>query len=312
MSEHRQDPKTLGWRLYGVQPVFQTPFREDEHVDFDTLAREIDWIFDSGANGVVMAMASETLRLSTGERKELAEHVHRFVAGRGTTTISVGAESALVSEQLAIHAREIGADAVMAIPPVATPASEAEILRYYQRIIEATDLGVVIQDASAYVGRPMPIDLQAGLFRSYGPRIMFKPEAQPLGPQLSALFEATGKSAAILEGSGGIVLVDSFYRGAAGTMPGADLVDVIVALWRALEEGDESKVDRLSLPLVSIISKLPSLDAYVAVEKYLLKKRGVFTNTVVRGPVGFQLDDLTRQEMDRLLGMLIRAMEQEA
>ena len=60
-------------KLSGVLPVFQTPYHEDESIDADTLAREIAWLYDCGADGIVMAMVSEILRLSSEERRELAE-----------------------------------------------------------------------------------------------------------------------------------------------------------------------------------------------------------------------------------------------
>ena len=58
--------------------VFQTPYHADESIDYDTLEREIDWLFDRGADGIVMAMVSEVLRLESTERRELAEHACRY------------------------------------------------------------------------------------------------------------------------------------------------------------------------------------------------------------------------------------------
>ncbi len=48
-----------------------------------------------------------------------------------------------------------------------------------------------------------------------------------------------------------------------------------------------------------------NLDAFLAIEKYLLVKQGIFTNTHVRGPVGFILDDETCHEVDRLFDLVI-------
>ena len=87
-------------------------------------------------------------------------------------------------------------------------------------------------------------------------------------------------------------------------MPGADLIDGIVALWRALAAGDEARIYQLSLPIASLIAVQTSLDAFLAVEKYLLVKRGIFPNALVRGPVGYQLDPETQSEVDRLFAQL--------
>jgi 4-hydroxy-tetrahydrodipicolinate synthase len=292
-----------------VLPVFQTPFFEDETIDWETLEREIAWILERGADGVVMAMVSETLRLTQDERREMAQRVCRWAAGRGSVVISVGAESAFAAVQFARHAESSGATAVMAIPPVSVAAGEAELVRYYRRMIESVAIPVVVQDASGYVGRPMPVSIQARLLEEYGPdRVLFKPEAVPLGPNITALLEATGGMARILEGSGGIALVESHRRGVVGTMPGADLIDALVALWRALQSGDEVAVNRISPPLSALVSLQVGLDGFLAVEKYLLVKQGIFQNAIVRGPVGYVLDQPTRREVDRLYEILRGAL----
>jgi 4-hydroxy-tetrahydrodipicolinate synthase len=185
----------------------------------------------------------------------------------------------------------------------------AELLGYYRRIIESIEIPVIVQDASGYVGRAMGIELQAELLRQFGPeRVLFKPEATPIGPNLSALRDATAGKANIFEGSGGIALVDSFGRGIVGTMPGADLIQGIVALWRALGNHDERRAYQLSLPISSLVSLQQGLDGFLSVEKYLLKRQGIFRNTVVRGPVGFQLDRETQNEVDRLFDLINQAI----
>jgi len=296
--------------LAGVLPVFQTPYHDDESIDFETLAREIDWLYERGADGIVLAMVSEVLRLGSDERQELAEAACHYSSGRGPVIVSVGAESSRVAVYYAQHAESVGASGLMAVPPIAVAVSEDELARYYGRIIEATQLPVVVQDASGYVGRPMPIALQARLLAEYGPRVMFKPEATPIGPRLTALREATGGQAKVFEGTGGIALVDSFRRGVVGTMPGADMIEALVALWRALSAGDDRRAYRLSLPISSLVAIQHSLDAFLAVEKHLLVKQGIFRNTLVRGPVGYTLDDETRHEVDRLFALVQEAVNQ--
>lgn len=294
----------------GVLPVFQTPYHDDETIDFATLEREIAWLYDRGADGITMAMVSEVLRLSGEERRQLAEHACRFGRDRGPVIISVGAERAFLAEAFARHARDVGADAVMAIAPVSIAALVSDVLRYYERIIRAVDVPVIVQDASGYVGRPMSVDLLAQLLTEFGDRILFKPEAVPIGPRLSELRDATGGKARVFEGSGGIALVDSYRRGIVGTMPGGDLIDANVALWRALEAGDEQRIYRISLPLSSLIALQAGLDGFLTVEKYLLVKQGIFPNAVIRGPKNFELDEETRCEVDRLYALLTEAVRQ--
>jgi dihydrodipicolinate synthase/N-acetylneuraminate lyase len=295
--------------LRGVLSVFQTPYHEDESIDFDTLEMEIGWLYEQGVDGLVMAMVSEVLRLSTDEREHLAEFVCRVGRDRGVVVISVGAESGHTAERFARQAEAVGADALMAIPPVSIALDDEELRTYYERILTAVKIPVIVQDASGYVGRPMPISLQARILEDFGDRVLFKPEANPVGPLLSALRDATDGRAKVFEGSGGIALVDNYRRGVVGTMPGADLIDGVVALWNALEVGDENRAYQLSLPISSLVALQQSLDAFLAIEKYLLVKRGLFKNAIVRGPVGYRLDEETRTEIDRLFDLMMAALD---
>ena len=91
-------------------------------------------------------------------------------------------------------------------------------------------------------------------------------------------------------------------------MPGADLIVAMVALWRALTKHDEVRIVELGSLLTNLVTLQTGLDGFLAIEKYLLVKQGVFNNTVVRGPVGFQLDDETRNEVDRRFNALMDAV----
>jgi dihydrodipicolinate synthase/N-acetylneuraminate lyase len=252
---------------------------------------------------------SEALRLSSVEREKLAEAACKFGRARGVVVISVGAESSKVAEDYAKHAATVGANAVMAIPPVSVVLGEAELTAYYSRIIQAITIPVIVQDASGYVGRPMSIAMQAELLDQFGPeRVMFKPEASPIVPRLVQLLKATDGRARVFEGTGGIALVESHQHGVVGTMPGADLIHALVGLWGALESGDTAKAARIHEPLAALISIQTSLDAFLAVEKHLLLRQGIFTNTIVRGPVGFRLDEETQRQVDRLFERLMEAI----
>lgn len=285
--------------------MLSTPFSPDGAIDSGALEREIDWVYRQGVHGVVVGMVSEVLKLDGRERRLLTEKMIDFNAKRGMTVVSVGAESTRVMVDLARHATETGADAVMAIPPTITPMTDEEAFRHYSSVIGAVDVPVIVQDASGYVGRPLSLPMQARLMAEHGPnRVFFKPEAPPLGPRLTALREATEGQAVIFEGSGGIALIESYRRGASGTMPGPEACWAVAALWQALEEHDDERAYRIGGPLALLISMQTSLDSFIAVEKHLLVKQGVFERDRMREPIGFELDDQGRLEVERLLQRL--------
>ena len=290
--------------LRGVLPVLHTPYKDDWTIDYDTLEQEVEFAFAQGADGIVFALASELIRLTGSERKQTAEFLVKAADGRGSVVISVGAESTFGAVEYARHAESVGATALMATPPLCTAAGEEELTGYFGAILAATTLTLVVQDASSYVGSPLSTDFQTGLFARFGARVAFKPEAAPVGPVISALNSLSEGKVCIYEGSGGAMLAENFRRGITGTMPGTDLLDAIVALWRALETGDDERIYAIS-PIIGAIQALGiGLDGYLIIEKYLLKRRGLFKNTLVRGPVAFTLDAAATSELDRLYNIL--------
>jgi dihydrodipicolinate synthase/N-acetylneuraminate lyase len=299
--------------LQGVLPVLQTPFGVRGELDLDTLAQEIDWVLDHGVAGVTTGMVSELLRLTESERNVLTEVVVSGARRRGAiSVISCGAESTRTSVAMAQHAAEAGADAVMVNPPLTAALDAGELAKHFSAIVEAIDIPLVVQDASGYVGQPLSLNLQLSLLDRYPDQIYFKPEASPIGQRLSRLRDLTGGRARILEGTGGAALLDSYRRGIVGTMPGAEVCWAVQRLWSCLETGDWTTAYRLSGILNAMIGMQTSLDAFVAVEKHLLVRQGVFTSTAVRTPSSFLLDAETGAEIDRLFDLLVEAAAEPA
>ena len=52
------------------------------------------------------------------------------------------------------------------------------------------------------------------------------------------------------------------------------------------------------------------LDGFLAIEKYLLVRQGIFTSARIRGPVAYQLDDVTRAQVDHWFDRLQQAIHE--
>jgi 4-hydroxy-tetrahydrodipicolinate synthase len=297
--------------LGGVLAVFQTPFTADGSIDRSAMEKQFDWLFANGADGVVFGMVSEVLRLSSEERDDVARLACKLAEGRGHSVISVGAESTVVAVRHAKHAAACGASALMAAPPALFPAGDDQLFGYFGAIVRAVDVPLVVQDASGYVGTSLSISLQARLHAEYGDRVMFKPEAPPIGPRVTELLGATGGQARIFEGTGGLYLIDSFRRGVVGTMPAGETVWAQAALWQALCAGDFTRAYRIAGPLALMVSQQTTLDLFVAVEKQLLVRQGVFPSDAMRGPTGEPVDAQMAEEINRLVDLLRQAVDDD-
>lgn len=297
--------------IQGVLPVLHTPLLADETIDRESLEREIDWCFELGVDGVCGAMVSEVLRLTYEERLELTRLMSEISDGRGAVIASVGAESTRQALAFAHQAEEVGCDAIMAIPPVTTALPESALWDYFSKLADQCHLPLIVQDASSYVGKAISIEFYRKLLDQFGPeKILFKPEAAPIGPNLSLLRDSTEGRARIFDGSGGVLLVDAYRRGISGTMPGVDLLDGIMGLWRALHAGDEAAIYRIYFPICAIVNLQlqAGLDGFLAIEKYLLVKRGLFESEQRCTPHAWDLDEETKAEVDRLFELLMQSL----
>jgi 4-hydroxy-tetrahydrodipicolinate synthase len=291
--------------IKGVVPVLSTPLNSSQKLDSKTLRREIEWVGKQGVETVATGMVSEILKMSLAERKELTEAICTYTREfKMNSIVSCGQETPEQTIALVIHAQNSGATAVMVNPPIASKLSDDEVFNYFAAVFNNTVIPIVVQDASGYVGYSINVTVLARLFKEYSERIYFKPEAVPIGQRLSDLRDATGGKARIFEGTGGAHLVDSFARGVIGTMPGADLSWAMVKLWDSLLAGDWKRINLINGAIANMVNLMPTLDAYIAIEKHLLKKQDVFENTFKIEPVSFTFDKETQNEAERIFEYL--------
>jgi len=294
-------------QIRGVVPVVHTPFLADDSMDYASLEREMQWALNLQIDGFCTGMVSELQRLTATERNQLHQWLGDFDRGDRCFVASVGAESKTEAIEFAKSAVNHGADAVMAIPPSNSVLHADELEDYFAAIVQAVPVPLIVQDASGYVGAEIPLSVSCSLFDKYGSeRIMFKPEANPLGTKLSALRDATRGQAAIFEGSGGISLMDSYARGIAGTIPGMEFLEQVICVWKALENGDVDAAYRAWFPLCALVSLQlqVGLDGFLAVEKYIMQRKGLFSTDRRRQPYEWEMDKETCLELERLLRFL--------
>lgn len=302
-------------RIEGVLPVVHTPFDSRGEIDIDSLQREVDWVFEVGADGICSAMVSEMLRLTTQERNALNRSLVQMVKGRGVVVASVGAESTKQAIEYAHAAEQAGCDAIMAIPPISTALPDAALWDYFSSLANSVAIPLIVQDASSYVGAAISTQFYVRLLNEFGPEnILFKPEGAPIGPNISDLRDASHGRAGIFDGSGGVLLIDAFRRGIAGTMPGVDLLDGIVEMWRSLKLGHERRAYEIYFPICGIVALQlqAGLDGFLAIEKHILVRRGIFSSARRRMPYSWSLDRETQEEVDRLLDMLLDKLASDA
>jgi 4-hydroxy-tetrahydrodipicolinate synthase len=287
----------------GVFTIPCTPFAESGELDEESLQREIRFCIDAGAHGLVAPVnASEFTSLTDAERERVAVILVEEAAGRVPVVIGVTGASEAIAVAFARHARAIGADAVIAMPPHVRKAPPAEIERYYGAIADAARLPVFLQDFMPPVGTPMNAELMARLLREIEHVDYVKEETIPAGQVMTRLLELAGAALrGVMGGMAGRYLLDEYRRGACGTMPACEITDLHVALWNRLEAGDFSGARELFNRMLPLLNYEALFGA--TLYKEVLFRRGIIRSPRTRGAVG-PLDAFDHRELDAILAEL--------
>ncbi|HEY7030537.1 MAG TPA: dihydrodipicolinate synthase family protein [Thermomicrobiales bacterium] len=290
--------ETRSWR--GVFTIPCTPFTDDGALDLASLRSEVEFCVEAGAHGIVAPVnASEAWTLTDDERRTVAKTIVQTVDGRIPVVVGVSAGSAAASVAFARHAAEIGADAVIALPPTGPAAPLPAIYGFYRRLAEAIAIPIFVQNHDAPYGTRLSPEFVARLIRELPNVDWVKEETLPPGHAISAELDLAGpKLKGIMGGVAGRYLIDEHRRGACGTMPACEATDVHVQVWDALEARDARRSRELFnrlLPLLNFEGRMPG------VYKAVLKRRGVIASDYLRHHAGNPLDALDRKELDAIL-----------
>lgn len=291
-------------RFRGVFAVLPSPFGNDGALDIDSLERCVRFCIESGASGVVVPVnASEFSSLTPAERHASVECTVGAVADAIPVVVGASARETADAVGYARHARAIGAPAIMAMAPFLDRKPDLEIVAHFAAISAAFEGPVFIQSYHAYPAAQLPVDLMLEIATTVDGEWYVKEETYPAGQRMSRLLAEGGDAIrGVMGGMASRYVLDEFARGACGTMPACEIVDVHVALWCALDEGrieDARAIHERLLPLLNFEQLYGAL-AY----KSVLHRRGVLETAVTREGVACALDAYDAAELDRLLGRL--------
>lgn len=288
----------------GVYAIPPTPFTPNDDVDEQSLRRTVDFCIAGGAHGLVAPVnASEAPFLTDVERRRVVEIIVEQANHRIPVVAGVSSASTRGSVEFARHAADVGADAVMAMPPYIKHPGPEETVEFYTSLARATPLPIFIQNYVAPVGTPMAPTLVARLLREID-TVSYLKEETSLAPQvMTKVRDLAGPALkGMMGGMAGRYLLDEYERGASGTMPACEVVDAHVAVWSALEEGNDQLARerfRLLLPLLNCESMYS-----MVVYKEVLRRRGVIESAYVRAPGSPSLDAHNHRMLDVILADL--------
>ena len=287
--------------LSGVYPILAMPFDQAGRIDTEVLEREVDYLVEAQVDGIGIALASEVPMLTEDERDLALRTVVAQARGRVKVVMNTSAAGTDLAVSYSRRAKELGADAVMVLPPPPATSTAPETLEYYHQIALAVDLPIFIQDVGT---SPVPPGLASQIAAATEHDWYIKVEAPPTPPRVAEAAALAGTRLTIFGGAGGTFFIEELRRGSVGTMPSSTIPEVFVRVLRLFRAGnvDEAETEFARYAtLLRLLGQGTGISFYLC--KEVLRLRGIFTNTVVRRPA-VAPDETTYREIRRQVELL--------
>lgn len=235
-----------------------TPLEDRDTLEVEGLERLIEHILAGGVAGLfILGTTGEGPSLSYRLRRELVERACRHVAGRVPVLVGITDTAFVESLNLARHAAECGAGAVVLAPPYYMPEGQAELREYLDHLLPELPLPLYLYNMPSLTKVSFDVETLAwaldrpGIFglkdssgdMGYFHRLMVVVRGRPdwtvlLGPE-----ELLGE-AVLLGAHGGV-------NGGANLFP-----RLYVALYEAARAGDVPRVRDLQARVQQVSNRL--------------------------------------------------------
>jgi len=285
---------TKDW--HGSFAIPMTPFDEADRIDEDVLAAEIEFCIGSGVGGLVVPVMVSEFRLLSEEERRTMIRIPIEVARR---QVPIVANGAAVSTPLAVsyarYAQEMGADAVIAMPPYVLRPDFETIYAYYKAISDAVNIPVWIQNAGVVALSP---DQIIKLCTEVEHVSWVKEEVAPSTHSISALMAKNCSAIeGVMGGGGGRYMITERTRGSRGVVHACQFCDVVQRIWELLDEDKKEEARDLFEHVMPglVLEGLMGM----AFAKEIMVRRGVFKNNRVRS-LTHPLDEDDMREIDRV------------
>jgi dihydrodipicolinate synthase/N-acetylneuraminate lyase len=286
--------------LKGVLAAIPTPFTADgSAVDADALAAQVDRMVEGGLAGIVpTGTTGEFTSLTDSEYRDVIRLNVEAARGRIAVVAGIGSTSTAGAVELAKYAEEVGADALMVVPPFYDPLSFEALKAFLQSVSDAVALQIVYYNVPGSTG----IALDAAQLAEIGGIDGVDYFKDTSGDAVTFTDVLTSRSEQITAFNGWDTL--TFYGltlGAKGSVWGvAAIVPSHAAeLFRVVaEEKDLEKGRKLWAPLWALSDVLESVN-YAAGIKAALE----LTGTPI-GPTRAPILPLADEDRDRLARVL--------
>ncbi len=260
----------------GIVGAPVTPFTKDNKVDYDTFAKQVNFLIKNGASLIAHPMhIGESINMTIEERKELARILAQAAGGRVPTFVHVSFASTDQSTDLAEHSRKVGATGIVLLAPYYWRPNRDAIIDHFMTVAGRLDGKLIIYNNVKATNVEISPDILTELFDRLPNFVGLKDASFQMEyfTEICRLNAATGKNIAIYTGVE--YLLTSMPVGGRGCFSACSEVapKLVLSLYKACAAMDDvEKARSLQYKVRLLLSLL--MQNYPATIKYAMELMG--------------------------------------
>jgi len=263
----------MGTSFTGIWPILYAFFDAGDRLDRALMRRQTEICVQGGGRGMaVLGLATEVAKLTPAERRNVVEWAAEDLNGRIPLAVTVFGATPEEQIESVAHAAANGAVLAILQPPRRPGMPEGELIDFFGKVMDRSPITMAIQNAPEFIGLGLTPPGIAELARRHANFQVLKGE----GPAvlIKRVVEETEGKLAVLNGRGGMELPDNYRAGCSGLIPAPDCFEAQVALWAAMDRGDEEEAERIYREILpAIVFVMQSIDHLVCYGKRLVAAR---------------------------------------
>lgn len=148
----------------GAAVALVTPFYADGTVNYEELARLIDYQIENGTDALVIAgTTGESSTLSEQEHIDVIRFAVKHTNHRVPVIAGTGSNATATAVMLSQEAEQAGADALLLVTPYYNKTTQRGLYVHYKTIAESTKLPIILYNVPSRTGLGIDVDTAAKL-----------------------------------------------------------------------------------------------------------------------------------------------------
>lgn len=287
--------------LFGIVTVLNTPFKNDDSIDYKALKNNVKGAIKAGVSGfLVPAMASEVYKLSQIERIKMVSSVLDEVNDKVPVIAGAGEIELSKTKRLLKSYVDLGCKNVLFQIPY---HDDGQFKADFKELAEIDVDMIMLQDWSVS-GYGLPDELICELFENIKAFRCLKIETVPAGIKYSRVLKLTEGRLNVSGGWAVNQMIEGLRRGIHAFMPTGMhwIYSEIYRLWKEVKEVEANELFLKILPVLAFSNQ--HLDISIHFFKLLLHRQGIYPTFEVREPI-LPFDQVHYQISNQLIDSVI-------